>query len=208
MSKITYENKQFLDENSDIPAINKVQDTDMNEIKQVVNENDDILAGLLQPLEYIELGLTADKKFDAEFNYYYLDNLDVINYQTGSLFEVGSIALSESSTSMAGVKIPAGINKIKVGGQATIANNNTTSSMFFVTFIYKVSAEGVATTVSRAQIPNILAGNYVTNTISPKTIDVAEGDIIGFRIYKSLASGTCTVRSASEQTFLTVEEVR
>jgi hypothetical protein len=36
---ITYEDKQYLNENANISAINKVQDTDMNEIKAVVNNN-------------------------------------------------------------------------------------------------------------------------------------------------------------------------
>lgn len=36
---ITYIDKQYLNQNADIPAINKVQDTDMNEIKSVVNNN-------------------------------------------------------------------------------------------------------------------------------------------------------------------------
>lgn len=36
---ITYQNKQYLDENSGIADINKVKDTDMNEIKSVVNNN-------------------------------------------------------------------------------------------------------------------------------------------------------------------------
>ena len=36
---ITYDDKQYLNENVDIPATNKVQDTDMNEIKSVVNNN-------------------------------------------------------------------------------------------------------------------------------------------------------------------------
>lgn len=36
---ITYEDKQYLNQNADIPATNKVQDTDMNEIKSVVNNN-------------------------------------------------------------------------------------------------------------------------------------------------------------------------
>jgi hypothetical protein len=36
---ITYEDKSYLNENADIPATNKVQDTDMNEIKSVVNNN-------------------------------------------------------------------------------------------------------------------------------------------------------------------------
>ena len=36
---ITYGDKSYLNENADIPATNKVQDTDMNEIKSVVNNN-------------------------------------------------------------------------------------------------------------------------------------------------------------------------
>lgn len=36
---ITYEDKQYLNQNANIPATNKVQDTDMNEIKSVVNNN-------------------------------------------------------------------------------------------------------------------------------------------------------------------------
>lgn len=40
MGKITYEDKQNLNTNESILDINKVTDNDMNEIKQVVNEND------------------------------------------------------------------------------------------------------------------------------------------------------------------------
>lgn len=36
---ITYDDKQYLNQNANIPATNKVQDTDMNEIKSVVNNN-------------------------------------------------------------------------------------------------------------------------------------------------------------------------
>ena len=43
MSKITYTNKVALNENADIPNVNKVTDDDMNEIKTVVNNNDDEL---------------------------------------------------------------------------------------------------------------------------------------------------------------------
>ena len=42
---ITYGDKQYLNENADIPATNKVQDIDMNEIKSVVNNNATILQG-------------------------------------------------------------------------------------------------------------------------------------------------------------------
>ena len=40
MAQITYVNKEYLYENGDIPAKNKVRDTDMNEIKNVVNSNE------------------------------------------------------------------------------------------------------------------------------------------------------------------------
>lgn len=42
---ITYGDKSYLNQNADIPATNKVQDTDMNEIKAVVNNNATILQG-------------------------------------------------------------------------------------------------------------------------------------------------------------------
>ena len=41
MSKITYANKQALNENTSIADINKVKASDLNEIKTVVNQNDD-----------------------------------------------------------------------------------------------------------------------------------------------------------------------
>lgn len=39
--KLTYANKVAINENPEIPDINKVTDSDMNEIKAVVNNNDD-----------------------------------------------------------------------------------------------------------------------------------------------------------------------
>ena len=45
MAQITYENKVKINDSS-LPAINKVRDVDMNEIKSVVNENDDNVGDL------------------------------------------------------------------------------------------------------------------------------------------------------------------
>lgn len=53
MAKITYEDKVAVNVNPDIPDINKVNAYDMNEIKSVVNGNDD-LVGDLSTLETIE----------------------------------------------------------------------------------------------------------------------------------------------------------
>ena len=46
MTKITYEDKEFLNKNESIADKNKVNDTDLNEIKNVVNENDDSVGNL------------------------------------------------------------------------------------------------------------------------------------------------------------------
>lgn len=47
MAQITYENKVKINDNPNIPNINKVTDDDMNEIKQVVNENYQELTNLI-----------------------------------------------------------------------------------------------------------------------------------------------------------------
>ena len=48
MAKITYTDKVALNVNSDIADINKVNASDLNEIKNVVNENDDMVGDLTQ----------------------------------------------------------------------------------------------------------------------------------------------------------------
>lgn len=70
MSKITYANKVALNENADIPNVNKVTDDDMNEIKAVVNNNDDdmttINTNLMNATTYstdeIRIGTWIDNK--------------------------------------------------------------------------------------------------------------------------------------------------
>lgn len=41
MAKITYDDKSYLNQNGSVPNVNKINDSDMNEIKQVVNDNYD-----------------------------------------------------------------------------------------------------------------------------------------------------------------------
>lgn len=48
MAKITFEDKVALNVNSDIADVNKCNATDLNEIKNVVNANDDIVGDLAQ----------------------------------------------------------------------------------------------------------------------------------------------------------------
>lgn len=52
MAQITFANKVKLDDDPSIPAINKVRDVDMNEIKEVVNQNDDDFQNTLPTVLY------------------------------------------------------------------------------------------------------------------------------------------------------------
>lgn len=53
MAQITFENKVKIDDDPSLPAVNKVRDVDMNEIKSVVNENDTEQQALSQQLTNI-----------------------------------------------------------------------------------------------------------------------------------------------------------
>ena len=70
---ITYGDKQYLNENADIPATNKVQDIDMNEIKAVVNNNANELINL-QVVELFSGSTTGTVTLsDSATNYSYLE---------------------------------------------------------------------------------------------------------------------------------------
>ena len=70
MAKITYENKVALNVNSDIADINKCNATDLNEIKNAVNTNDDNM-GLLSNLNTTDKTsiVNAINEVNNKFNY-------------------------------------------------------------------------------------------------------------------------------------------
>lgn len=61
MAKITYDNKSYLNQNPSVPNANKVCDTDMNEIKSVVNTNYDEMGSELyyKANDTVEVGISA-----------------------------------------------------------------------------------------------------------------------------------------------------
>ena len=61
MTKITYDDKSYLNQNASVPNANKVCDSDMNEIKSVVNSNYDEMKDELyyKANDIIEIGATG-----------------------------------------------------------------------------------------------------------------------------------------------------
>lgn len=92
---ITYANKTALNTNADIPNINKVTDNDMNEIKEVVNNNATMLGNI------IESGSNANGtyiKYDGGimicFKTITITGVN-INNSWGALYESGAIQLGD-----------------------------------------------------------------------------------------------------------------
>lgn len=75
MAQITYANKVKLDDDPSIQAINKVRDVDMNEIKEVVNQNDDDFQNTLPTVLYSDSSGTTGNVtlLDDSNNYSYFE---------------------------------------------------------------------------------------------------------------------------------------
>ena len=92
---ITYANKTALNTNADIPNINKVTDNDMNEIKEVVNNNATMLGNI------VESGSNENGtyiKYDGGimicFKTITITGVN-INNSWGALYESGAIQLGD-----------------------------------------------------------------------------------------------------------------
>lgn len=113
MALITYSDKATMNENSSIPAINKVQASDMNEIKSVVNSN--------ATVEDFSSQVTIVGT-PAHYSFKKMGNLVIISYQ------------GPAQTNAAGTKLftlPSGYRK------------NESGSVFFSTFTQNANTYGV-----------------------------------------------------------------
>ena len=84
---INYDDKQFLNQNSDIADVNKCNDTDLNEIKSVVNNNANEII-LMKPIQlyYNQTGSNSSITLsDSVENYEYIEiyyrHQDNVNYK-------------------------------------------------------------------------------------------------------------------------------
>lgn len=175
MGKINYNDKQFLYQNADIPAENKINDVDMNEIKQVVNENDDKV-GDLNTLNTTEKSSIVDAineitpnsitgYLEAKLSY-----TSTKNNQKIPLILSSSKGNKFSVTSDGGIKIGAGVDKVLVNAQVYFYTGSNHTDGKHV-YIYKNS-----TAVGRGSRRDNY--NYIFIPAGPITFDVVENDVI------------------------------
>lgn len=292
MSKITIQDKEFLYENASVPAINKLQDTDVNTFKNVINQegtyttctydgagaykctllgsltagdtvqlfvplsnqdastdsditisvdggttfynikdkyksfdlkasdfdyNDIYLLAVYNGTKFVALSpdrvknimilrLASDYSTGTQYNYYNVGTLTLLYYQRGNRFSKGSITPTGQNSSLAGVKIGDGITNVKVSFTSQVVNGNSSSAMYMIMYGAHCTSGGTQTNLCRSVSPSISAGGMFSLVCTDTIADVNKNDIIGLRVYKSVASGTATV-GFENRTYLTVEEV-
>lgn len=124
MAQITYTDKVALNVNSDIPDINKVNASDMNEIKQVVNENETTMNRMI-----------VNTQSNSQTNTYscnYINGTVLYENQSGT---TGNITLSDSVNNYRYIEIyygtiGSGINCVKIIPSIT---NNCNFTSFNIT---------------------------------------------------------------------------
>lgn len=175
MGKITYADKETLYTNNDIPANKKVQSSDMNEIKQVVNENDNKVGELndLNTTDKTSIVNAINEITTNSITGYLATRLSYTstkNNQKIPLTLSSSKGTKLSITDDGGIKIGAGVDKVLVNAQIYFFTGSNHADGKNV-YIYKND-----TAVCRgARRDNY---NYIFIPAGSVLIDVAENDVI------------------------------
>lgn len=175
MSKITYAYKETLYTNADVPANKKVQSSDMNEIKNIVNENDDKVGELngLNTTDKTSIVNAINEITPNSITGYLSAKLSYTstkNNQKIPLTLSSSKGNKFSVTEDGGIKIGAGVDKVLVNAQIYFFTGSNHQNGKHV-YIYKNS-----TAVGRGSSRDNY--NYIFIPAGPITFDVVENDVI------------------------------
>lgn len=181
MGKITYNDKSFLNQNSDIADENKVNDTDMNEIKNVVNTNDDTVINLVPQAITLETNVTGSINATTKIALKSVRN------------QIGTQITANTSTNR--IIIGSGVSHVMITAQAqgTITNNPA---------IIEIRKNGTQIKKSYMKVE----GTYQTMPIVPFIESVSEGDY--FELY--LTAGTLNVSAGLSNAtlcYMTIQKI-
>ena len=196
MAQITYTNKQFVNQNSSVPAINKVQDSDMNEIKSVVN-------GLLSSTQTTDstLGYNAPYINSVVKREIITGNLGSnTSYTNNAVINFPSANITSTTTkitySSGSFTIGSGISKVLISANVVIQYNATNNKVYGFEIMKGTASQATA----RCQKT---VSNPVSIASAPKLIDVSQGDVL--KLQFSTDSSTTTLQGNSWFTIEIVE---
>ena len=206
MAKITYENKEFLNKNENIADKNKVNDTDLNEIKEVVNGNDDKIGNLS------DLNTTDKSSIVGAINEIKKKNIltagmvqqrTTINSLSNQVqLKVEQSVGNEITLSDSVITISNNIKKVKVSAQANIQMANA-GSVYGGIRIKATPGGTVLATSSNASTVEMY--NFLEMNITPKIIDVSTNKQLWLDV--GISKQGDMFNDENGNTFITVEEV-
>lgn len=202
MAKITYENKVELNVNSNIADVNKCNATDLNEIKKVVNTNDDKVGDLAQ-LNTTNKDNLVGAINEIKQNIMSLSMADdqsvVDTFETDINFSrstsVGNKLIFDSSNHS--IKIGANVTKIKVSFNASVINKSRDIVWF------KIIKNGTDYGLWSLAVGT---GNFGSTSLSPAILDVSENDNIKMIVKFATANDLNYVRSDGTNMIVEVVE--
>lgn len=208
MAKITYENKVALNVNSDIADINKVTASDLNEIKNVVNTNDDNTTNNSNAIGTLSnLNTTEKSNLVGAINEVKQNIMSLSMAANQSVNVTSETVINFSKSTSAGnkltfnssnhsIEIGKNVSKIKVNFNA-FAKNGTTDWVWF-----KINKNGTFTNLG-SMVGKI--GAWSSASLSPAILDVSENDYIQMTVTYGTANSENYVRY--DGTNMTVEVV-
>jgi hypothetical protein len=189
MAQITYADKSTMNSNSSIPAINKCQASDMNEIKSVVNSNYTELRNAIDDINIISVGLNGNKNISVSATWtYYNIPLDTIKETLGTKLTL--------NTTTKRIIVGSGVNYVKISTFAAIRGIRNSGE-------YAVRKNGSPIGVTNFQLPNTSA--YFPNTIAGLIVPVSSGDYFDVTL-RSAGTGTYVV-AGNNNYGLTIEVI-
>lgn len=176
MAQITYADKSTMNTNSSIPAINKCQASDMNEIKSVVNGNYTELLNAINDKNIISVGLNANTNVtvSATWTHYSVP----INTLKAS---IGTKLTFNSSTHR--VIVGDGVNNVKMGCYTLIRGIATGLE-------FNVRKNG--TTIGNINVQPSNTSIFENGAITDMLVSVSSGDYFDVTV-RAGATGTIVV---------------
>lgn len=206
MSKINYTDKEFLNKNEEIADNRKVNDTDLNEIKQVVNTNDDNIGDLSN------LNTTDKSSIVGAINEIKKKNIltagmvqqrTTINGSSNQVqLKVEQSVGNEITLSDSVITISNNIKKVKVSAQTNIQMANAGS--VYGAIRIKATPGGTVLATS-ANASTVEMYNFLEMNITPKIIDVSTNKQLWLDV--GISKQGDMFNDENGNTFITVEEV-
>ena len=193
ITKIQYQNKEALIDDQSIPDKNKVTDDDMNEIKTVVNNNDDELITFNTKLTKLETKPYQIRKQSSIITWNGTNSWDSMPYPD-IVDTNGDFSSWSYDTTEATITVGNNASKIKIISDISF-HSETAGNIWLMSALYKNST----------QLKKIIGGSnsdaagWCTNHLE-YIFDVEAGDIISIKVRKE-TSGNVSLNPLSNTTF-------